>query len=60
MTPITRELGMKATRDYQSRTLAEWDQRAKAKDERDEVRLEAGTFAAEMFRPGTTETTKGD
>lgn len=59
MTPITKELGMKATRDYQARTLAEWDQRAKAKDERDEVRVEAGTFAAEAFKPGTA-TTKGD
>lgn len=45
------------------RRIAQFDQWSKAKDERDEVRLEAGTFAAEMFKPGTGAdqgTTKGD
>ena len=51
MNALTRELGEKATRDYQAKSLAEWDQRAKAKCERDEIRVEAGTFAAEMFKP---------
>ena len=56
MNAITRELGQKALQDYLERKLSEWDQRTKRQSERDQVRIESGTFAAQVYERGTNDT----
>jgi len=48
MNAITRELNERLLSDYQLKKLLEWNRLASRKDAVDSIRVECGTFAAEV------------